>query len=424
MTPVLSSHILSAIEALASLTAEGQGKGRGRVKIRTKERCPKCRRAFQETPLGLICLKCLTTPKRFFVDFSWNGKRIRIYSDKQGQPLSSFEQAKRLCEHIRYEIDHHVFDPSLYVAGDLQKFRISSLVEKYLAEKEKQIKWSSFRKKKLWLSRAVEFLSRQGISDVRDIRGVHLNDFINSLYSLDLAPKTIKNIRTEIVAFLNWCFRLNVIKEIPFIPEVKVPEPSIKWIDQDKQVEIIKAIPKEHKDIFVFILTYGVRPSEARALKWDCVFFQDELIIIKRTFSDKRLYEIPKEGRWKALPMIEPIKAILLERAKNKQSDFVFWHRDRLGRFHAYYGEDKLRKVWKEACAKVGVEIDLYAGARHSKAMQLLKEGASYEQVGALLGHSSPQTTRRYARLKAEQVRSLLEKNVIPFPKKITDNRK
>ena len=51
--------------------------------------------------------------------------------------------------------------------------------------------------------------------------------------------------------------------------------------------------------------------------------------------------------------------------------------------------------------------------------MQLLQQGASYEQIGALLGHSNPKTTRRYAKLRAEQVRSLLEKNnnIIPFSK-------
>ncbi len=398
-----------------------------KVKIRTKEKCPKCGGKFEEIPgVAFLCLKCKTTPKRYFIDLTWQKKRIRIYSDKSGQPLSSYEQARRLASHIQYEIDHHIFDPSLYVASDLEKFRIEYLVKKYLSEKEKQLKYSAFRKKKLWLNKAMEALLSQGVTDVREIRGIHLNDFINSLYSQNLAPKTIKNIRTEIAAFLNWCHKLGIIKELPYIPEVKVPEPAIQWISKEDQEKILSAIPEEHRDIFVFILTYGLRPSEARALKWDCVFFKDELFVIKRNFSDGKLYEITKENKWKALPMIGPIKKMLLKRAKNKQSEFVFWYKSSTGNFYPYYGETKLRRIWKKACKKTGIHISLYAGSRHSKAMQLLQQGASYEQIGALLGYSSPQTTRRYARLKAEQVRSLLEKcsNIIPFPvSNIKENR-
>ncbi len=398
-----------------------------KVKIRTKEKCPRCGGKFEEIPgVAFLCLKCKTTPKRYFIDLVWQKKRIRIYSDKSGQPLSSYEQAKRLASHIQYEIDHHIFDPSLYVAEDIKKFNIKNLVEKYLSEKEKQLKYSAFRKKKLWLSKTVEYLmNEQKVLDVREIRGVHLNDFINFLYSQNLAPKTIKNIRTEIAAFLSWCYKLKIIKEIPYIPEVKVPEPPIRWISQEDQEKILSAIPEEHRDIFIFILTYGLRPSEARALKWDCVFFKDELIIIRRNFSDCKLYETTKENRWKVLPMIEPIKEMLLRRAKNRESEFVFWYKNPVnGHFHPYYGGAKLRKLWREACQKVGINITLYAGSRHSKAMQLLQQGASYEQIGALLGHSNPKTTRRYAKLRAEQVRSLLEKNknIIPFPK-VKENR-
>ncbi len=417
----MSTNLNILLKEITKLLQNSYSPQKRKVKIRTKEKCPKCGKKFIEVPgVVIFCPKCKTTLKRFFLDLFWQGKRVRIYSDKFGQPLSSYEQAKRLAEHIQYEIDHHIFDPSLYVASDLEKFRIEYLVKKYLSEKEKQLKYSAFRKKKLWLNKAMEALLSQGVTDVREIRGMHLNDFINSLYSQNLAPKTIKNIRTEIAAFLNWCHKLGIIKELPYIPEVKVPEPPIQWISQEDQEKILSAIPEEHRDIFIFILNYDLRPSEARALKWDCVFFKDELIIIRRNFSDCKLYEITKENRWKVLPMIKPIKELLLRRAKNRESEFVFWYRNSVnGHFHPYYGGSKLRELWRKACQKVGINITLYAGSRHSKAMQLLQQGASYEQIGALLGHSNPKTTRRYAKLRAEQVRSLLEKNnnIIPFPK-------
>ncbi len=397
------------IEAVLKLPLHGDRK----VRIRAKGKCPKCGGKFLETILGYLCPDCQTVPRRFYLDFRFGGRRIRIFTDKDGVPLASYEQAKSLAEKIEYEIKKNIFDPSLYIRADREKFLLENLITKYLSEAEKRCKWGGFRMKKLWLRKTLDFLHSKGVSDVREITSLHLAEFFESLSHL--APKTRRNIRTEIQAFLNWCKKFRIIQELPHIPEIRVPEPEIRWIDEETQARIVESIPEEHRDIFVFILFYGCRPSEARALMWDCVFFRDELVLIKRTFSAKRLYDIPKEGRWKFLPLIEPIKSMLRRRAKDKQSEFVFWHKSRWGRVY-HYGEVKLREIWKEACRKVGVEIDLYAGARHSKAMQLLRNGASYEQVGALLGHADPQTTRRYGRLKAEQIRELLERNVIPFP--------
>ncbi len=39
---------------------------------------------------------------------------------------------------------------------------------------------------------------------------------------------------------------------------------------------------------------YGCRPGEARALCWDAVDFENELIYIKQAFSTKKLVNIPK----------------------------------------------------------------------------------------------------------------------------------
>jgi len=64
------------------------------------------------------------------------------------------------------------------------------------------------------------------------------------------------------------------------------------------------------------------------------------------------------------------IRAIFEELYQRKKSMFVFtWRYD-------HYGERALPRIWKEACKKAGVEgVPLYAGVRHSFAMQMLKEG-------------------------------------------------
>jgi len=159
------------------------------VRIRTKEKCKRCGRKFKERRDGLFCPRCGTVPKRYFVDLTFRGERVRIYSDKNGQVLSSWEQASRLAEHIRYEIDHGIFDPELYRAEDIKRFRVDYLLEKYLKEKEKTLKWAYFRMKRVRLKKFVEYLKNENISDVREIRPLQLNDFINELFAQELSPK-------------------------------------------------------------------------------------------------------------------------------------------------------------------------------------------------------------------------------------------
>jgi hypothetical protein len=48
--------------------------------IRTLEKCPICRSNFNGTPL--YCNNCNTSPKKYFIDISWGGKRLKIYTDK------------------------------------------------------------------------------------------------------------------------------------------------------------------------------------------------------------------------------------------------------------------------------------------------------------------------------------------------------
>ena len=81
--------------------------------VRTKEKCPKCLGKFKIAERGLTCPKCLTQPKRFFVDI-YLKKRIKIYKDESGQVLDSWDRADRLLNHIRWEIDNHQFNPEKY----------------------------------------------------------------------------------------------------------------------------------------------------------------------------------------------------------------------------------------------------------------------------------------------------------------------
>lgn len=375
---------------------------RGRVHIRTKEKCPRCKRNFQETPVGLICPKCFTIPRRYFIDLSWQGRRIRLYSDKQGNPLSSFEQAKQLQQVIAFEIENRTFDPSRYVLRDQKEFLLPTYIERFIEHSERKgLKPSALKdRKRILRTHVLGFFMSLGINDIRDIRKKHIEEFVDHLRKRGKAPKTIYNIVAELKALLNYAHRREDLEKVPQFPEIKLPERIPAGLDLEVQLKILKRIPVEHRPIFQFMMTYGCRPSEARALMWDCVNFSSKEIFIKRTFSHRKLVELPKEGKWKVLPMHSGIEEILRELARRKRSLFVFSHSRA-----DHYGEALLSKLWRKACAEIGLEgVSLYEGVRHSFAYQLLKQGLSYEEIGAYMGHSDVRTTRKYARLNPKLI--------------------
>jgi integrase len=86
-------------------------------------------------------------------------------------------------------------------------------------------------------------------------------------------------------------------------------------------------------------------------------------------------------------------------------------------------------KGWAAICAAANIEGMRVHDLRHSFASQLASGGASLPLIGALLGHSSPATTSRYAHLLDDPLRAAVERvgavitgqdggTVEPFPKK------
>ena len=84
--------------------------------------------------------------------------------------------------------------------------------------------------------------------------------------------------------------------QVPTFPKVEVPDSHFDFLTEDEQSEILAKISKYDYPIYHTILWYGIRPSEVRALKRDCVIGDFDQIVIRRTFTRNNiLRENPKE---------------------------------------------------------------------------------------------------------------------------------
>ncbi|MBX6423813.1 site-specific integrase [Thermosulfurimonas sp. F29] len=386
--------------------------GRGKKTVRVyprPARCPKCKKPYKEDPrVGFRCPRCRSKPERLFVSLSWQGKLVRVYSDKQGNPLTDFRQAQRVLQLIAHELETGEFDPTRWVKKEAEKFLFKNLAQEYLEERKKAMTPAGFASKESWFRKWL--IPTLGELDVRDLKAYHLNDLKKAMLDAGLSKSSVKKAFVELRAFLNWLKRLERIERLPYFPDrdIRPEEPPIRWLSPEQQALILSYIPPEHRNIIEFGFLTGLRIGELRALMWDAVDLREGYILVFRTFSNDRLLETPKEKAAKVIPLVGRIREIIQEQARQKRSMFVFSYRDpHYKERWTAYPYKRLLDIFKQAAKKAGINISLYAAIRHSFAMQRLKGGYSYEEVGAALGHKSPQTTRRYARLRAEMVESI-----------------
>jgi integrase len=69
-----------------------------------------------------------------------------------------------------------------------------------------------------------------------------------------------------------------------------------------------------------------------------------------------------------------------------------------------------IRKTWLAVCTKAGLPAVRLHDLRHSYASALAAHGYSLPIIGALLGHSNPSTTARYAHLADDPLREATER--------------
>ena len=333
------------------------------------------------------------TSKRWFVSIYWNKVRYRIFK-YNGEPIYHEKTAQKLLNKIRAEIDDGLFNPSTYFPDSPLSLKVYS--EQWLkASTACKATKSTYRKS---IRKAVKHLGSD--FDIRHFSYSQLSILVNDL---DLAPKGKYNVLNTLKTMLNHAYRDEVIKKVAPFPKLTIGLPDeIVYLSRQKQRGVLNAIPERHRGVFEFGMIYGLRIGELRALQKDCI--QDGILIIKRSFSDFELRETTKTNRVRRYVLTPRAKEILSgQKTIYPFSPFVF-PSDK----GKAYSNRMLRKIWKEACQKVGVNIELKNAIRHSLGCQLLDEGIEMELVRDIYGHTSTQTTRRYARRSPERIAEVL----------------
>ena len=173
-----------------------------------------------------------------------------------------------------------------------------------------------------------------------------------------------------------------------------------RYLSGDELVRLTRALAKhpdkKAADAIRLLLMTGARRGEVLSMRWDDV-------------EDGTWSKPPSSTKQKEhhqVPLSAPALQLLADIRKRQRprAEFVFPSHGTSGH------RVELKKDWAALCKAAGIEGLRIHDLRHSYASQLVSGGASLPLIGALLGHSNPSTTARYAHLFADPLRKATEK--------------
>lgn len=161
----------------------------------------------------------------------------------------------------------------------------------------------------------------------------------------------------------------------------------------------------ESPDLFLAVLmsiTTGARQAEILGLHWRDIDLEKSVVHLRVG------HETANKGGARSLPINPQALVILKERKLALKivdltgAALVF--PSRVSRRQSI----DLRTPWRTSLKRAGIEGFHWHDLRHSTASFMAAHGASLLEIGAVLGHKSAQTTRRYAHLTEKATHKLV----------------
>jgi integrase len=181
-----------------------------------------------------------------------------------------------------------------------------------------------------------------------------------------------------------------------------------RYLSGEELARLIKALA-EHDDrqaanIIRLLLLTGARKGEAFAMRWGDVDLSTGVWTkLGHTLKQKSDHVVPLSGPTRQL--LADIRAEhVRHRPKQPLGEYVF--PGRYGRGH----RQTIDKDWRRLCKAADITGLRVHDMRHSYASTLAGAGFSLPVIGALLGHSQPSTTHRYAHLLDDPLRQATER--------------
>ncbi len=180
-----------------------------------------------------------------------------------------------------------------------------------------------------------------------------------------------------------------------------------RYLTKDDAFALLDEIPEGvQRAIAAMLFGTGVRWGEGAGATVQRIDVPGRQFRVAETWDDKarQVKDYPKGRKRRTVPVpdwtLEHVEPLVDQR----KTGFLFLSGDGTPLDHHNYR----RRVWLPAVKRAGSDDVHIHDARHIYASWLIQDGVPLEEVGRLLGHVSPLTTRRYAHLAETPSASVL----------------
>jgi site-specific recombinase XerD len=258
----------------------------------------------------------------------------------------------------------------------------------------------------------LDFLHSSKARTLEQIQAADLSEFVSSRDHLK--PKTVARIVSDVRCFLRFLTMRGILQKdlSAELPTVRVPRdatiPSV-W-DQELIVRLLGAVDrssaKGKRDYAILLLAcrLGLRTGDIRTLKLDNLRWAESTIEITQA----------KTGTPLTLPLTNEVGEALIDYLKSGRPQSA--HREVFLKvsppFDPFGDNDNLHhiiKYWRQL-AGITFRSPQKRGLhslRHTLATRLLEKGTPLPTISEILGHTSLESTRIYAKADVEALRTV-----------------
>lgn len=270
--------------------------------------------------------------------------------------------------------------------------------------KRSEISWK--REEQLYNCHIAPILSPLTLSSIAQI---HLEKIKSNMSKKSLAPRTVRYALDVIRQVFNYASRAGLFSGDNPAGKGKIKRPQednkrIRFLSQTEASILFKELKKHSLDThdMAYIALYtGMRFSEIAKLKWIDIDFQNDLISIVNTKSNKNRHA----------ELLPNLRKLLKSRNTGNINDLIFPARGsnepkkRISRSYYLIVE----KLFNEGIKDKKMRVTFHT-LRHTFASWLVEKGTDIYIVQDLMGHSSIELTARYAHIRNEVKKSAVYK--------------
>ena len=322
---------------------------------------------------------------RYYAEYYVNGKKVRESSKTNNRAI-----AEKLYEKRKTEIAEGRF-------LDKQKeynITLFKLIDEYVKIHLKDVSKSTQKKYLVCIGKLKKYF--------RDVKVVGINSRLLEGYRkarLEMGNKKA-TVNRDVAVLRNMLNKAVEWEELNINPIAGVKQyreiPSKIMHFTDDEIEKLLNVSGERlKPIILTALHTGIRRAQLLSLKWSNINFENRTIYI----------ENGKWGRWQEIPINDTLYNVLFEMKQKSTGEYIFTKDN---------GEPcgDIKKSFNTILRKAGLKDTgkTFHTLRHTFASRLVMAGVDLPTIKELMGHSSINTTMRYAHVDQQHKREAIDK--------------